>query len=157
MLRTLRMHHFIPARFAIQFLLLFRSLIEMSTLMGWPHPKVEDEQRTGPAHDPRFTVSCYFSKFKTFATSRSKKEAKRLAAFDMHENMRYQPDIMYKYSIRTGRPMVRLLYFFTLTNQRINQSTNQSVNQSIKEPSIRSTKHSGNQSIKLTQSKNRTN
>ncbi|OWA54016.1 hypothetical protein BV898_18439 [Hypsibius exemplaris] len=80
-------------------------LIETSTLMGWPHPRIVDEQKTGPAHDPRFTVSCYFSKFKTFATSRSKKEAKRLAALEMHENMRYQPDIMYKYSMRTGRPM----------------------------------------------------
>jgi hypothetical protein len=75
-------------------------------LMGWPHPRIVDEQKTGPPHDPRFTVSCYFSKFKTFATSRSKKEAKRLAALDMHENMRYQPDIMYKYAMRTGRPMV---------------------------------------------------
>ncbi|XP_055346387.1 uncharacterized protein LOC129593898 isoform X2 [Paramacrobiotus metropolitanus] len=80
-------------------------LIEISLIMGWPHPKVVDEQKTGPAHDPRFTVSCYFAKFKTFATSKSKKEAKRLAALEMHENMRYQPEIMYKYSLRTGRPL----------------------------------------------------
>ncbi|GAV05235.1 hypothetical protein RvY_15400 [Ramazzottius varieornatus] len=80
-------------------------LIEMSLIMGWPHPRVLDEQRTGPAHDPRFTVSCIFHKFKTFATSRSKKDAKRLAAADMHEKMRYQSDIMYKYSLRTGKPL----------------------------------------------------
>ena len=78
----------------------------MSLIMGWPHPRVLDEQRTGPAHDPRFTVSCVFHKFKTFATSRSKRDAKRLATADMHEKMRYQSDIMYKYSLRTGKPLV---------------------------------------------------
>lgn len=60
----------------------------------WPPPRFDLCDREGAPHDATFTMACFVWSYKSAGRGKSKKQAKRLAAYNMYEMLRDAPEVL---------------------------------------------------------------